>query len=297
MADTPLTALLLSNQLTRLDAAPLKAREFWSLVDRTDALGIEVGDMQNDALADVANGDVTSERLAALLGATRAFAFEIERLGEAGITVLSALDERFPPLLRDRLQHGCPPHVFVAGPTDELGRPSLAVVGGDTDSPEAHAAARQAVAAAVVADQSVVSPPPGSGLSNTVIDEAVACEGDLVVVTSDGINRAARDPDLRRLVQQQRLCLVSPFVPDAIASAAAGRARDTVVSALAHHTIVIACDDGTGATWAAAHAAVQREPGSVFAFLGDGARPGNHALVELGAQPIRHLDELHAKLA
>ena len=320
MSDTPLAALLLSNQITRLAVAPLKAREFWALIDRTDALGLEVGELlaaprvgrdqsepnatsssqahpATDVLASVATDDVDVERLTALLAATRAFAFETERLAEAGVVAMSALDPRFPALLRDRLQHGCPPHLFAAGPADKLDRPSLAVIGRDTDSPATHSAARQAVAAAVVAAHSVVTGPPGSGLADTVVDEAVACEGDVVIVTADGINRSARDPALRRLVQQQRLCLVSPFVPDAAASPATTRARDTIVWALAHHTIVIAVDDGTGPAWATARAAVTCDPGSVFSFVGTGSEAGNHALVELGAQPIHHIDQLHEKLS
>lgn len=320
MSDTSLAALLLSNQLTRLEVAPLKAREFWALVDRTNALGLEVGELlaaprvghsepeqigsagpqaapRIDVLSSVADDGVSVERLTTLLAATRAFAFETERLFEAGITVMSALDERFPAVLRNRLQHGCPPHLFAAGPADELSRPSLAVVGDDADSAAAHTAARQAVAGAVVAGHSVVTPPPGSGLADTVIDEAVACEGALVIVTADGINRSARDPGLRRLVQQQRLNLVSPFVPDAVASPAAIRARDTVLWALAHSTIVVAVDDGIGPTWSAAHAAVRRDPASIFSFVGTGSEPGNHALVQLGAQPIHEIDQLHEKLS
>lgn len=303
-SDTQLAALLLSNQLTRLDVAPLKAREFWGLVDRTDALGINVGALLTDAAvrSQVAAGDVSEQRLTGLLDATRAFAFEIERLGESGITLLSALDERFPVLLRDRMQHGCPPHLFAAGAIDALLHRRLAIVTDAVDE-STEPVVRQAVAAAVVADWATVVGAPGQqssgdrpALDAVVFDEANACGSKPVVIAADGINRAARSPDVRKLVQQQALCLVSPFVPDTTASAATSRARDAVVHAIADRTLVVACADGTGPTWATALASVEREPASVLSFTGPGSRPGNAALIGMGAVKIDHVNTLHDHL-
>ncbi|WP_395151658.1 DNA-processing protein DprA [Ilumatobacter sp.] len=304
-SDTQLAALLLSNQLTRLDVAPLKAREFWGLVDRTDALGIDVGALLTDTTvrAQVAQGDVSEQRLSGLLDATRAFAFEIERLGEGGITLLSALDKRFPVLLRDRMQHRCPPHLFAAGATDVLLLRRLAIVTDVIDDAIA-SIVRQAVAATVVAGWATVVGAPGESrngddpaIDDVVLDESGACGSTPIVVAANGINRAARSPDLRKLVQQQALCLVSPFVPDTTASAATSRARDAVVQAMADRTLVVACTDGTGPTWATALASVEGEPASVLSFTGPGSRPGNTALVGMGAVNIDHIDTLHEHLS
>ena len=304
-SDTQLAALLLSNQLTRLDVAPLKAREFWGLVDRTDALGIDVSALLTDPTvrAQVAHGDVSEQRLTGLLDATRAFAFEIERLGEGGITLLSALDERFPVLLRDRMQHGCPPHLFAAGATDMLLHRRLAIVTDAIDH-TVEPIIRQAVAAAVVADWTTVIGAPGQAgngegpaIDAVVLDESGACGSTPIVVAANGINRAARSPDVRKLVQDHALCLVSPFIPETAASAATSRARDAVVHAMADRTLVVTCADGTGPTWATALASVEREPASVLSFTGPGARPGNAALVGMGAVDIDHIDTLHEHLS
>lgn len=303
-SDTQLAALLLSNQLTRLEVAPLKAREFWGLVDRTDALGIDIGALLTDATvrAQVAKGEVSEQRLTGLLDATRAFAFEIERLGESGITLLSALDERFPVLLRDRMQYGCPPHLFAAGATDALLHRRLAIVT-DAINDAIEPIVRQAVAGAVVASWATVVGAAGQSehgrgpaIDSVVLDESGACGSTPIVVAADGINRAARSPDVRKLVQQQALCLVSPFVPDTAASGATSRARDAVVQAMADRTLVVACADGTGPTWATALASVEREPASVLSFTGPGSQPGNAALVGMGAVDIDHIDTLHNHL-
>ena len=118
----------------------------------------------------------------------------------------------------------------------------------------------------------------------------------MVVVADAGINRAARGPDTRRDVQEQRVCLVSPFPPDSPATSATGRARDMVVQALATFTFVVGCADGTGPTWATVLDTVTREPTSVVTFVGPGATAGNHALAALGARVIHHPDDLHGLL-
>ncbi len=299
-ADTVRAALLLSNRLTRVDVAPLKAREFWSLVDRTDALDIELGQLLHEpALCDsIATDDVPAARVRSLLDAMRAFAFEVERLDESGVHIIAALDARFPQILRDRMGHGCPPHLFAAGAIDALSHSSLSIVGdGDVDD-RAAATARHAVAAAVVADWSVSIPDtdhPGD-LAAVAIDEALACEATTVVLSAAGINQVARQPDIRKLVQSNAICLASPFAPDAAASGAASRARDSMLHSLGSLTLVVSCADGTGPAWAAAFAAVEREPASVVTVVDADAPPGNRALADLGAHQLASIDELHELL-
>ncbi len=295
-SDNVRAALLLSNRLVRLDVAPLKAREFWTVLDRTDDLGLDVGELLTDPARcdEVAVDAITGDRLRDLLDATRAFAFEVERLEEAGIHVVSALDDRFPPLLRDRLDHGCPPHVFAAGDLSAAQHPTLSIVGEPDGTEAARLVARRAVAAAVVGGWSIAtagSNAPGD-LAATVIEETVACEGELLVFAGAGINRAAREPELRKLVQAGAVCLLSPFSPDATESAAATRARDSLLHAAGTLTLVVSCQDGTGQAWGTAFDAVQREPASVVVVTGPNAPAGNRALAALGAQELVGVDDL-----
>lgn len=309
-SDTVRAALLLSNRLVRIDVAPLRAREFWAVLDQADALGLDIAQLladpaRCDEIADTTGSDTSStdaisgDRLRALLDATRAFAFEVERLEEAGIHLISALDDRFPPMLRDRMAHGCPPHIFAAGGVASAQQPTLSIVAEATAPAAMHDVGRRAVAAAVVAGWAVATPDSAAegDIAATVLDEAVACEAALMAFTAAGINRTAREPRLRKLVQAGAVCLLSPFEPDAPQSGAATRARDAMLHAVATLTLVIACDDGTGPVWAAAFEAVQREPGAVI-VVGDPSAPaGNRALAELGARQVGDIDELAGLLS
>lgn len=303
-SETLRAGLLLSNRLTNVGVAPLKAREFWALLDRVEAAGSDLAGLAGDgALLDaVAAADVSADRVSALLDATRAMAFEIERLGEGGIELVSALDERFPPLLRTRMSHGCPPHLFAAGDVDHLSNRSLSIIGEPDESQRRHEQVRQAVAAAVVAGWNVVTPtadtsPNSVGdIAGTVIDEAVACDAALVLVADDGINRVARQPDLRRLVQARQVCLISPFAPDDAASAATTRARDAIVHATATLTLVMGCNDGTGSIWASMFGPVSNEPTSIATIVDDQSPAGNRALCTFGAHELTTIDDLHTLL-
>ena len=95
-------ALLLTNRLVSLDAKPMTAREFWDLLGRLDP-----GNLLHEEPSEIARLAGSSEdeglRLRALLDASTALGFEEERLLEGGVSLISAIDERFPTRLRERL--------------------------------------------------------------------------------------------------------------------------------------------------------------------------------------------------
>jgi predicted Rossmann fold nucleotide-binding protein DprA/Smf involved in DNA uptake len=293
--DTRLAALLLTNSITRVDAQPLRAREFWALVDHLDTHGVELGVLlgaDRPEHAELPDG-LDPVRVHHLLDAMRALAFEIDRLAEGGVALISAFDENFPGLLRDRLGHRCPPRLFVAGPATWLPCDGLAIVGADDAVPAAHDVARSAVAEAVIAHAAVITDHI-SAMADTVTSEAIACEASLVAIAAEGINRTARTPAVRNRVHAGQVCIASAFAPEAPPTAVTTEARDSIVYALAHTTLVVAVHDGIGPTWRAALDAVQREPASVATWVGRGSLTGNAALARLGATPISTLDELHS---
>ena len=141
-------ASLLTNRLVSLDAKPLPAGEFWKLVVRVDPA--DLVDLDVDGIAELtASTHDEAVRYRTLLDASTALTFEQERLLEGGVSLISALDERFPSVLRERLGTACPPFLLVAGPTEWLDRPGLGVVGSRDAADEALEAARESARMAV----------------------------------------------------------------------------------------------------------------------------------------------------
>jgi predicted Rossmann fold nucleotide-binding protein DprA/Smf involved in DNA uptake len=69
-------------------------------------------------------------------------------------------------------------------------------------------------------------------------------------------------------------------------------ARNKLVYALSEVTVVVATDLESGGTWAGATEALKKGNGQVAVWAGDGAGPGNDALIRLGATPLLSTDEL-----
>ncbi len=298
MGDTPMSsspdriraALLLTNRLVRLDATPLTAREFWQLVDSVDPA--DLLHAESAAIAELAGVDADeASRYRSLLDAATAMSFEQERLADGGVVLVSALDDSFPARLRDRLQHGCPPFLLAAGPTDWLGRTSLGVVGARDADERALAVARRAAELAVERGWPVVSG-LARGVDQAAMDGAHQAGGAVVGVPAEGISLASRSAEVRRRVHAGDLCLASPYAPAARFSAASALGRNKIVAALSMVTFVVAAADGTGGTWAGAKEALARRYAPVAVWTGDGATEGNQALVQRGGVPVTDLAQL-----
>jgi predicted Rossmann fold nucleotide-binding protein DprA/Smf involved in DNA uptake len=290
--DTIRAALLLTNRLISLDARPLTAREFWDFTARHDP-----GDLFNRDASEIAelthSSDDETARLLTLLRASTALAFEQDRLADGGIELVSALDERFPSSLRDRLGAACPTFLLVAGPIEWLDRPGLGIVGA-RDAPDAALlAARQSAEHAVAAGWPVISG-LARGVDQAAMSGALDAGGVVVGVPAEGILRASRNAEIRGRVHGGELCIASPYAPGAPFTAGNAMGRNKIIYALSRVTFVVASDKDSGGTWAGAKEALDRHYAPVAVWAGDGGKDGNEALIERGAVPIIELDSLFA---
>jgi len=107
-SETSLAALLLTQRLVDAGAPPLKAAEWWPLLEL-------VGDPARLLRREVdVPGDLAA-RVERLLGAATAFAFALDEASSAGIRLVASVDAEYPSALRDRLGDGAPPLLYVAG--------------------------------------------------------------------------------------------------------------------------------------------------------------------------------------
>jgi len=287
--DTTRAALLLTNRLVPLDVKPLTAREFWTLADRVDPGEL----VRHDAagIAALAGVDlVEAGRFRTLLDASRALGFEQERLLDGGITLISALDDRFPRGLRKRLGTACPPFLLVAGPAAALDTPGLGIVGSRDADDDVLTAARNAARLAVEHGWPVVSG-LARGVDQAATTAALEAGGVVSGVPAEGILRASRNAEVRRRVHAGELCIASPFAPDAPFRAGNAMGRNKIVYALSKVTFVVASDKG-GGTWAGASEALDRRDTRVAVWAGAGAKDGNHALIGRGGVPITDVAQL-----
>ena len=285
-SDTSLAALLLVQRLVDTGAEPLKANEYWSLLDAVSDPG-RLLEADERAAVPVE----LAERVATLLDGATAFGFELERLEQSGLRVVSSFDDDYPDVLLERLGASAPPLLHVAGPTELLGHDGLGIVGSREVAPAAADVAQQAARVAIENGLVVVSG-GAKGVDQLAMAAALEAGGRAVGVLADSLLRRVRDAGTRRAIGDGNVVLCTPYKPDADFSVANAMGRNKIVYALSQTTLVVASDLETGGTWAGAVEALRRAITPVVVWEGAGAGAGNHALVELGARSITSIDEL-----
>ena len=92
-----------------------------------------------------------------------------------------------------------------------------------------------------------------------------------------------RQPDLRQLLLDGQLVLLTPYAPTAGCSVGGAMGRNKVIYGLSDYAVVVSSDFQTGGTWAGAVEALKAGWCPVFARDGAEVPKGNRELLKLGA--------------
>jgi predicted Rossmann fold nucleotide-binding protein DprA/Smf involved in DNA uptake len=277
-----LTAFKLAewNQLARKIAASPLQRPAALHGQSADALAQELSIPPDEA-----------RRVVRLLERTGQLAPELENLCARGLWAVTRVDERYPRKLRDTLKHQAPAVLFGAGDIQLLGRPGLAVIGSRNIDEAGAAFAREVGRKAVAARLAVVSG-GARGTDRVAMDGAMEADGVAFGALADSLETTVRKSDVRQLLLDERLVLVTPYAPSAGFSVGAAMGRNKVIYGLAEFAVVVSSDHQTGGTWAGAVEALKAGWCPVFVRDGDGVPKGNRELLKLGAMPLATTGEL-----
>ncbi len=280
--------LLLTTRLFERAADPLSPGKFWSLVSRVEDPA-KLLRQEKDALATMSPGE--ADRVQRLLDDRARLAIELERLESAGFLAITAFDDDYPKRLKDRLGTQAPPVLFVVGPPELLSVKSIGIVGSRHPSYEAKDVARRAAQKVVEAGRAVISG-GARGIDRYCMEAAINARGRVIVILAGDLARRARAPRTWSALSKGLVCLASLYAPSVGFSLGNAMARNKVIYALAEKTLVVASDKDRGGTWSGAKEALKRNYGKVVVWRGPGERPGNAALEEKGAIPVRDLESL-----
>jgi predicted Rossmann fold nucleotide-binding protein DprA/Smf involved in DNA uptake len=272
------------------DAEPLKAKEFWALIDRVNDPGTLVGRSAEDLRRDGFRGE-DAERYVSLLDRAGALALALEELEQAGIWTLAAGDEAYPRRLKDQLGPQAPPILHGAGPAGLMTGPSLGVVGSRNVDEDGAEVARSAARLAVEHGMTLVSG-GASGVDQLAMAAALDAGGSSAGVLAESLTKRLRESEVRRVIHDERLCLVTPYKPDAGFSVGNAMGRNKLIYALSDVTLVVASDHESGGTWAGATEALRTGAGAVAVWRGPGEGPGNESLADRGATQVRSVEDL-----
>jgi hypothetical protein len=202
LSDASLAAVLLTQRIVAVDAAPFKASEYWALRNTVPDVGVLLGLPMAEVVA-LGVDDEVAALVAALCSAATAVAFKLEELEHAGIQAVAANDARYPVRLVERLGPGAPAVLYVAGTVSLLGTTSsVTVASGDDEDGRA------------------------------ALHATLASGGDAIGALADSLVLACRSSAWRRHLLGGHLALLTPYAPTSRATAASVAGCQPLIVAL-----------------------------------------------------------------
>jgi predicted Rossmann fold nucleotide-binding protein DprA/Smf involved in DNA uptake len=226
-----------------------------------------------------------AERIVRLLDRSGRLALELEGLFSRGLWAVTRADEQYPAKLRDTLKHQAPTVLFGAGRIQLLKGGGIAVIGSRNIDAAGTAFAQEVGRKAAAVRLPVVSG-GARGTDRLAMGGALEAGGTAFGVMADSLERTVRQPDLRQLLLDGQLVLLTPYAPTAGFSVGAAMGRNKVIYGLADFAVVVSSDFQTGGTWAGAVEALKA--GWCPVFVRDGAEvpKGNRELIKQGAAAL-----------
>ena len=223
-----------------------------------------------------------AERIANLLGRAGKLALDLESLFSRGMWAVTRGDQRYPARLRESLKHQAPSVLFGCGEIRLLQKPGVAVVGSRNIDESGTAFAKAVGAKTVAAGLPVVSG-GARGTDRLAMDGAMEAGGTAVGVLADSLDATVRKGDVRDLLLDERLVLLTPYAPTAGFTVGGAMGRNKLIYGLAEFAVVVSSDFETGGTWAGAVEALKAGWCPLFVRSGEGVPKGNQELTKLGA--------------
>ncbi len=290
MKSESLAVLALTNRFIDLDLRRFASKDVFKMKSRIKDFSLVFELTADQFVKDYDYTRDEAERIKSLSDSATALTFELERLEESGIKVVTFLDDEFPQRLLATLQTKSSVFLLIAGNADLLTDVSRGIVGSRNASAASIEAAQSAARAAVRRGEHVVSG-LAKGIDRVAMAAALESDGNVIGIPSEGLRQVAKGKEVRNLVHEGRICLLSPYGPDARFTVGNAMGRNRFIYGLSSSTLIVASDVRKGGTWAGAEEALKSNFSQVDVWTGDGVTDGNHELVAIGAHPVSSVDE------
>jgi predicted Rossmann fold nucleotide-binding protein DprA/Smf involved in DNA uptake len=226
-----------------------------------------------------------AERITRLLDRSGRVALELDALFSRGMWVATRADRHYPTRLRDTLKHQAPTVIFGAGEMALLSGRNVAVVGSRNLDPAGAAFAQEFTRHAVAEGFAIVSG-GARGTDLIAMNAALDAGGQSVGVLADSLERTIRAPEMRQLLLDRRVTLLTPYTPTAGFSVGGAMGRNKVIYGLAEFALVVSSEHEKGGTWAGAVEALKAAWCPVLVRATEDAPKGNRELLKKGALPL-----------
>lgn len=229
--------------------------------------------------------ETEAERIAALLERGGAMALEMEQLSASGIWCVTRVDDAYPARLKNCLKHHTPPVLFGAGDASILRQPAVGIVGSRNIDDEGANFARRLGEICARSSVAVVSG-GARGTDRIAMQGALDAGGCAVGVLADSLTKTIKQVDVRNLVANRQLVLITPYRPDNGFSIGGAMGRNKVIYGASDYAVVVSSEFEKGGTWTGAVENLNAGWCPLFVRTSDAAQRGNQELINKGGHPV-----------
>lgn len=246
--------------------------------------------LQDDVIInDFKDKTISTERLFALLERKSSLAMALEKWSKAGVWILNRGDNNYPKYVKDKLKSNAPPIFFGIGSVDLLNKKYIGVVGSrDANNEELYDTKRLALS--ITKNGYGVVSGGAKGVDESAMIGALENNGFSLGYVSDSLIKKSTSRLFRQYIMDERLCLVSPFNPEAGFNVGNAMSRNKLIYTQSDATIIMK-SDVKGGTWEGAKENLKKN--WVPTWVIDNNIIGNIELVKMGAKQLSSVNEIN----
>ncbi len=228
--------------------------------------------------------DVEARRIYNLIGRSGSIVFELMKLKERGINIVTRADQDYPSFLKEKMGKKCPPLLYYIGDLKLCGNKTIGIVGSRSIGAPEENFTKKLVEKLVTHGYSIVSG-GAKGVDSLSTNTAIALGGSAIEFVSDSMLTKIKKKEVIDALMNGRLLIISFAKPDLRFTVAMAMARNKYIYMQSEGTVVIKSDYNKGGTWSGATEALKKGYCPVFCRK-DEKCSGNNELIRLGAIPI-----------
>lgn len=231
---------------------------------------------------------ITIERVITLLERKSGLAIALDKWIKVGVWIINRGDILYPKKLKERLKENTPPILFGIGNVELLNQNYIGIVGARKTSEKELQDTKRIGTNISVNNYGVVSG-GAKGVDESGMLGALEAGGYSLGFVADSLIRKSTSSIFRKHIINKKLCLVSPFNPEAGFNVGNAMSRNKLIYTQSDATIVMKSDT-KGGTWEGAKENIKKQ--WVPLWVIDCREKGNVEIIKMGAKKLLIEDEL-----
>ena len=232
----------------------------------------DLTDMKREDLEKYFSSEV-AQRILTLFKRSGSITFEIQKLKENGIEIVTRADENYPRILKRKLKKNCPPLFYYVGDISLCNKKSIGIVGSRNCDKDDEEFTKNLVKKIIDNNYAIAS------------ETALENNGIIIEYLSDSLLKKIKKKNIINAIRNKQLLLLSSSKPDAGFNVGMAMARNKYIYSQSEATIVIKSDYKKGGSWNGAVEAMKKGYCKVVCRENENSK-GNIELINNGAMGV-----------